>query len=571
MKSGYLIFMLPFIIVIVFLAHSDIYALSMAYQYYPKRFQLTGLLELTYQYTESSGGSDSDTITLKRSDLTQRYTFGLSGYVYDPRLLVFSSRVSYRHGATSTEGEGEGTMDSVNYNLSTTFLPYRPISLALYANKTDSTVDGTYLPQFTMTSLSHGASVRIKMKNLPLTSLDYTHWQYDSELQTGVIERDAYTLRVWGNVNPIKLRMRYIINAEVSNYKSPDKEYTSKQIWLYQDTSIKKGITLKTDLYYSSREDYDLYNLDIGLEVNPLNRLRHDYTYEFNHTSTDLTESDTHRLRASLGYKFNQYLTGRLSLSAGLTGVEKGEGKEDGSSHGIGGGLTYTRKVSWFDTRTYWRGSYSHREGDELANQLNGDIILNNVGTDIVMRRLSYATIHTGYDFSDYKTDEGELMTHHTRLGISGRGPKRVYWRLEGSYRVSEGDETTSDEDGIARIQEGTSYSVRAEAGYPISYRGMVNLNTGYEVTETNLDKWDTIYYGIRANYLITRNLFSSGWWAHSWSNDSERITMNGTLSLRYRLRKTYLTAEYSFREIEEVSESSETQSILLKLTRVIW
>lgn len=539
----------------------------MAYRY-PRRFRLTGRMEFTYQHTETLKGSDSYSTTDERTDFTQRYTLGLSGYVYDPRLMVFTSLISFMHTNIWQEGN-EGILDALNYDISTTLLPYRPLSLTTYASKTDSTVEGTYLPQFTVTSLSYGAYLRINMKKLPLIRLDYRHWEYDSELETGTTERDSYGFNVWGNVKA--LRMRYILNAELSDYKSPQGEYNTTEIRLYQDFSIKKETSLKAYSYYSGREDYKLFNLDLDLEVNPLKRLRHDYSYGFNHTSTDLTEADTHRLRAGWTYKFNNYLTGSFSVNAGFSKLERDEGEEEGTSEGIGAGLSYVRRISWFDTRTYWRGSYSHREGDETDSQFNGEVILNNLGTNIVMRRFSFATIYTGYDFTDYMRDGGELISHFARLGISGRGPKRAYWRLEGNYRVSEGDETTSDEEGTVRIQEGRSYAIRGEFGYPISYRGLIAFNTGYNVNEADSDRWDNLYYTIRANYLLVRNLHASGWWSQSWSNDAERTDMNGTFSLRYRFRRVYITAEYRFRETEELSDFSRTQSILLKLTRVIW
>jgi hypothetical protein len=87
-KRG-ILFLLILIIVELFFFRTDSFAQMRAL--YPKRFSLDGFVELKYNdysVTTSSGRRSS------YSFLTQRYSVGIKGYVYDPRLIVFTAKAT---------------------------------------------------------------------------------------------------------------------------------------------------------------------------------------------------------------------------------------------------------------------------------------------------------------------------------------------------------------------------------------------------------------------------------------------------------------------------------------------
>ena len=125
---------------------------------YPNRFRFYGVIELDYiNYSSEASGHGGKT-KATWSTLEQRYNLNVEGYIYHPRLAVFSASVTYDKD-TGIKGNIADSRD-IGYNVSVTFLPYRPISMDVYAIKDYYTFNGSQ----DSSSDQYGARLRIHTK-----------------------------------------------------------------------------------------------------------------------------------------------------------------------------------------------------------------------------------------------------------------------------------------------------------------------------------------------------------------------------------------------------------------------
>jgi len=147
---------------------------------YLKKFRLTGLVELSYRdYSVSSTyrGRKSES---GLSSFEQRYKLGLQGYVYHPKLVTFSTSVTFRKEKTDFDsGGGERDAKDINYNFSATFLATRPVSMDVYGSRTDSTIEG--VAPYDITSNYYGTRLYFRHRKYPSVRLEYNHWDYTIE------------------------------------------------------------------------------------------------------------------------------------------------------------------------------------------------------------------------------------------------------------------------------------------------------------------------------------------------------------------------------------------------------
>jgi hypothetical protein len=217
---------------------------------YPKRFSFNGLIELTYtNYTVTSGIDGRKTLGAT-STFEQYYRLGVEGYIYHPRLAVFDASIHFRDiKFTAKAGYGNQSKD-IGYDINATFLPFRPVSLDLYARKIDYTVDWTGMPVDTSSNL-YGARLRVNSRNLPAIRLEYYHWEYGLLRYGDVVDTikiDRYTLDVRGFLN--KLRTRYFFFADIASYTRPEGNYSVQDYRLTTATTFKNALSLNNYLGY---------------------------------------------------------------------------------------------------------------------------------------------------------------------------------------------------------------------------------------------------------------------------------------------------------------------------------
>jgi hypothetical protein len=486
--------------------------------------------------------------------------------------------VTYTRDKVQEETGRETTnlSSTLNYDLSATFLPYRPISLSIYSNKTDSVVQGTYIPQYSLSSSSHGADLRLSFKRFPLIRLSYNHWEFLSELEPNPSKIDSYEIGVWGNITSLKTR--YIINADLTNYERPDKSIESREVRAFSHTIIKKGITLRTDSHYLTSDSSKDFGVSLDLEINPFSRFGHDYSLSYKHTETEPTFLTTYRATGSWSYRFNSDLSSRFFLSGAIidTGGE-GVDSEKSTPLSLGLGLNYQKHIAGFETRAFYSGTYSTRMINRENERFIERPVTHNLGISISKGITSFARLYGDYNLFYLKSEGFDSISHLANLGIRGQGPGKAYWSLSSAYRNSRGNEivATSDyENNIYTEKHGITYSLRFELGYPLFYKGAITLNSGYEKNRQDGITWENFYYESRINYLFTKNLSVQGWWHETFSTDKFNNLKTKTRDIEfsgiYRFKRVFITVEYKLRSTEEDSSFNRGRTVLLKVTRVL-
>ena len=143
-----------------------------------KRFRITGLVELTYHDYSIESKDDRSGTKYDYSTFEQRYELGLKGYVYHPKLVSFSTRVTFRKDDADWESGGHSDADNIAYDLSASILPMNPVSLHVFALKSDSTIEGSGTAPTSVTTNYYGARFRFTKRHFPLITAEYSHLDY---------------------------------------------------------------------------------------------------------------------------------------------------------------------------------------------------------------------------------------------------------------------------------------------------------------------------------------------------------------------------------------------------------
>jgi len=197
-----------FFVILYQLIFSQRDAFGQMQEIYPRSFKFSGLVELTYK--------DYDTVTKNRyenksgySVFQHRYSLAVKGYIYNPKLAVFSSRLTFLYNNMfNSTASFEPDSRNINYELTAVFLPYRPVSLSTYATVTDFAVDsfswGNPLDNRVVT---YGAVLGINLRNYPTIRFEYYHQDVTptgSQQSMGKTINNSYYLLIKGTLLKIK-------------------------------------------------------------------------------------------------------------------------------------------------------------------------------------------------------------------------------------------------------------------------------------------------------------------------------------------------------------------------------
>lgn len=584
---------------------------------YAKKFRFTGLVELTYRdySTESryhGGSSKSD-----YSAFEQRYRLGLRGYIYHPKLVSFFTSVTFRRESGDGDSGQDYDADDLNYDFSVSILPLNPVSLDLYAMRSDSTIEGWGTGPFSITSNYYGALFRFTKMKFPFVIIEYNHLDYTTERDSGSLvydpikkkvvvktrrleyksEIDRLHLNVNGTLKRINTKYSFV--ATFSDYSSPSRDYDAREVIATTYTVIKRENWLLTSFQYSDMEPYERTMFAVDLRLAPIGRLYHSYRYEYLTYESEREQRDAHTIGNNLVYKFKR-------LFNASSNVRYSFGKRDGvreESYDIRAALNYTRPVKNFDFISYYRFSLSkdERYGDNnyMSNSLGiglstwkftlGKAYAN---YDLTIRKYDYSYTGRGYDYYDFEYDEPEKLSsegdsteHLIRAGVSGKGPRRMYWNMEAEVRIY--DSNTQDHDTVFWVGEEQwaekvrHYTITGDVGFPFGRRGLVTAKASYTTGQTNSDDVERYYYEFHLNYRILRNLNFLSWWREDyrnkgwWAGSSFAIqrpygwkTREYEVDLQYVYRRITFTLEYNVYRVEEGSYVSENKRFLLRARR---
>jgi len=438
---------------------------------YPKKFHFSGLAQLQYKSYSFETSFNGSSYKNDYSHFEQHYNLNLGGYIYHPRLIVFNSSIYFTYLKSLTGVDMKG--NDLTYNVFTTVLPYRPVSLELFGTREHSSFEAatSALPDRTINH--YGARLKIKLEKreaLKYIRLSYEHWDYITEGISEKNKTDAYSLVIRGFLS--KIRTRYSLSYSISNYSSPSDRLDSKFFNLFTETGLTKKRTVlfmtfsHADSKYSGGNYTKESNFSANLSFPPGIRYYHDYMYLYNTleqfykgslfagTEDTLNESTNHLIKGSWGYRFTEKLMGSLSLDYGKRKINT----ESGKLTGISTGLSYSRTIAGLNFQSSYRFILKK---DELRDDFNEHSL--NVG---LTRQVRFGTAYMHYyliksnskskvfeqndeTFLGEENDKivlGERTTdtlsHVILLGIRGRGYGKVLgraiWTIEGTYYTVE-------------------------------------------------------------------------------------------------------------------------------------
>jgi len=595
---------------------------------YPKRFQLNGYVELQYKdyhYKSTSGNSSR---TNDYSHFKQRLKLDGRGFIYHPRLLVFDASiyVAYMKSLSGVDIEAS----DLGYDIFMTALPFRPVSLDLFASQSHYSYEArtAVLPDRTISH--YGARLNINPKKLQLVrraTIRYEYWEYDTLGTSNKTKIDEYGIRVQGLLE--KIRTFYTISAQSSNTSSPIYGLDSKYINVSTTTGLtKKGVKLLTSLFssdfdYSSGDYNKELNFSADLNFPPGTRFYHDYRYIFDKTEIfykgsvisgtrdRLTESSYNLLTGDWGYRLSERLSASLSFDYGNRKIKEQKidpedtisFEDKGDLTGVSAGLVYRKAVAAFNFETDYRFILKK---DELRSDLTEHWFNINLRTrklKLGTGYLTYTLIKTDSESKVFETSEDDFfedeerisigkresdtIAHNFLLGIRGRGfgktLRRALWTFEGSYFHVKSDITRPVrrfEDDVFEIivfekitRKSEQYSFYGQVIFPI--RSTLNLNTRATYTYGKSDSISRQGFFMHAalNYLINRNLTLSGLWRARWDsidNRSDRTTFDYEAVLEYQRGKLFCTLELYLTTADQDNLSYTGRRIFLTMKRYI-
>ena len=583
---------------------------------YAKRFRFTGFVELTYRDYSTSSHYNGRGAESNYASFEQRYNLGLKGYIYHPKLVSFSSSVTYRKENGDSGSGGNYDADGISYDFSVSILPTNPVALDVFALKSEYTIEGWGAAPFNVTSNYYGARLRLAKRKFPLIIIEYNHLDYTTERESGWLvfdyderkttvktkriknesEIDRYYLNINGLIDTLKTR--YSIMATLSDYSNPSKNYEGKNIIATTFTPIKKNI-LSTSFQYSDIDTYKRTTFATDLTLSPIGRLYQTYRYEYATYETESEKRDSHTIGNNFLYRFSRlsFATARLRYS-----FAKRDGVKE-ESYDINTGLNYGKPIKNIDFSSYYRFSLSKEERYGEDNYMN-----HSLGISLSTRKIRWGKVYANYDISISKYDytyavrgddffdsefdelekvsaNGDSTEHRIRIGINGKGPKRAYWNIEAEGRIF--DSEIEDHGTVFWIGEEQwaenirHYTFTGDIGYPVGRRGLVTLKASYTGGETNSENVERYYYEVHLNYRFLKNLNLLAWWREDWRNKgwwagkptgTERAygwkTREYQAELNYVIRRIALSIEYNVYRVEEGPYTSEYKRLFLRLRR---
>ena len=599
-----------FIVVTYFIAWAEVAYAQMRVEY-PNRFRLSGIVELSYRnyYVETSSGS----YTIDRSNQTfrQYYKLGVEGFIIHPRLATFYASISYNDTRFHPEKGQNVTTSDIGYDILTTFLPYRPVALDLYARKIDYTFNYAGDPVDT-TSLLYGARLRMHKRNWPSIRLEYYHWEYDLlRYKTTTDKRieDRYILDVRGSLN--LWATKYQLYVDHLSIEHPEFEDTILSARLSTNSILRKSIYWYNWFSYVESDFYKMVNFSSSLYFPSGRRFQHNYLYEHLQSENELTgsedlgiENKTNELKTesvvgTWGYRFTERLTGSLSLR--YTKNDQNGTKWD--AEGVSASVGYARPISWVRFSSYYR---LFLRKDERRGDLDEHILEVNLSTS----RFRWGILYSRYYFSyidetqkylertgaDDFFDEEEVFLqrtaktyiHSISIGVRGKLPGRAmgraYWNVEAEYfqsdtsgekprRFSEDDFFEED---ISQYEEYDfkvrQFELTGNVCYPLRRGIALNFRTSLLTGETNNRSRTTYYYEGTVTYPVSRRFGFLALWRQTWTQIEsypDRDERRAELKADYRLGRTYISFEGWLRQV--IADGERLDRILyLRVRRTI-
>jgi len=564
---------------------------------YPKRFSFNSVVELTYKDYAIETQSRGRTTESNFATFEQRYTLGVKGYIYHPKLIVFSTRLTFRdQEMIKTTSIYKPKSKNMIYELQAIFLPYRPISLQTYATVSDYTVEGLKSNHYDSRITNYGAILGINLRNWPLIRLEYYHLNIKptgSQQNKKETTNDSYNLTLKGTSS--KLKTQYSLNLSYSDFQTPFEEKQNIYASLYTRTTFRL-LSVSNYFSYYDKEDSKLLGYYCTIDFTTFGRFYHTYYYLHENYEEKLIErtrkGTRQEVRADLSYKLSFNLSTSLSATYGL--LE--EDNEKGDYYAVAASLSYSRPIK----QHYFVSHYRLHLRD---NNFRGKFVEHLGNIELTSKNYRWGRLYISYNITkidgtfkiinttyldgvafEEKPDEGKYKatTHYLVLGLKGRLFKKATWSAEAQYINT--DSTTKrpkrsfgyseyDDSPILETERKRNYYLfLGEIFYPLGIRGSsANLRSGYSHGEIDSKKTNKLFYELRLNIPISRRLVLASWARQAFykiEGNADRATKEFQVIANYRRGKIFLSAEYWLLITEENDRTRNDRRFILKAKR---
>lgn len=565
---------------------------------YPKQFSFSGLIELRYKdyNIETHNGHTNSS---KFSVFKHLYNLGVKGYIYHPKLAVFSARITLTdEKMIKTTSALKPESRSIIYELQTIFLPYRPVSLTTYATVSDFTFQGLNGNPYDNRITNFGTLLGINLRNLPAIRLEYYYLNVTptgSQVYKGETTNHSYYLNVRGTSSP--LRTLYSMNIGFSNIRNPYFERNNLFLDVYEKTSFKYFSVINFFRYYD-QEISKLFGFYSSLEFKRDGRFFHDYYYRYENskiTFIDKTrKTDRQEIRASYSYKITRNLFSSLSLTYGL--IE--ENIEDGKYHALAASINYSKPIRQHYFISFYRFFLRDNEFTGKYTEHSGSIEVTSKRYKWGRAYLSYNIsildgtfkISEGSEFDEFNVMEEEpqegkfkATTHHLVFALRGKAFRKANWSIESQYIHSNATKERPrsffedsggffESDILKTERKRNYYLVLGDIFYPLGRRGAsLNFRAGYSLGKIDSVETSKLFYEARFNLPLSRRLVLSSWWREAFyeiAGNPDRKTREYQILANYSRGRIFLSAEYWVLVNKEGSRTREDARFILKAKR---
>lgn len=566
---------------------------------YPKRFSFSSVVELIYKDYAIEAKSRNRTTESNFSNFEQRYTLGMKGYLYHPKLAIFSTRLTFRdQRMIETTSSLKPESKSLIYELQTIFLPYRPVSLQTYATFSDYKFKfkGHSDNPYDNRIANFGALLGINLRKWPLMRLEYYYLNIKptgSQSNKNETTNNAYYLNIKGLSS--KLSTTYSLNLGYSDIQTPTEQRTNFSGSLYTRTNFRIFSVINYFRYYDQDDSKSLgYYSTISFKTSK--KFSHTYNYSYEQSEEKLLELTTkiekQELRADFSYRFSFNLM--TSLSATYGSIEEYAEKND--YYTVAAALHYSRPVKQHYFVSYYRlhlrdsefkGKHTEHAGSIEFTSKNyrwGRLYISyNINIIDGTFKIIDTTTFDGFVIEE-EPEEGKYKatTHYLVLALRGRLFKRALWSAEAQYINSHStskrpkrsfDYSGFDTSPILETERKRNYYLfLGEIFYPLGIRGSsVNLRSGYSHGEIDSKETTKIFYELRLNVPLSRKFMLASWARQAFykiEGNADRETKEFQVIANYRRGRISLSAEYWLLISSENDRERNERRFILKAKR---
>lgn len=314
-----LIILIAFIFFIVFIN----YANAKERSFYPTITDMSGEIKMTTTYELDRNTFNGN--GRKTSDLfiSEEVQYGIKGFVYHPRFLVYKLSVSggLKQEHVDTEEEKKWHLGVLKeYDFRTLILPEHPYNLELFSRRKNPFLKGRYTAGLNPVTYQHGANLYYHIPSLAL-QLGYGI----DKLHSGTERSNTEYLRFTGSHvhNPFSTRLT--VEGSKSKSTSVSKSRTLN-VYFYNDVVKRMFSFISTAglrRYEQDFSDYDFTDKNINwkerLKLRPFKNLRVNAEYNLYKTtrkrSNELSSDKDVTYGGGLFYKLYRSLTINYDLT----------------------------------------------------------------------------------------------------------------------------------------------------------------------------------------------------------------------------------------------------------------